>query len=576
MSDPPKKPGSLRDRIAAFENKGTAAPPPPAPRPKPAGGVSWKPRPRSPPPVSNASSDEALEAAKAAGMSAADAKTSIGQGVSLKERMAALQGFNAFGGSAASPPPKPATEKPKWKPPPVVSPPPADDDEKEEIAKPAVVPESESEGDVQEHKPVTEGEPTGEEGEGQAEPDLEEEERQRRAAIAARMARLGGARVGMAPPVFGRKPDIKKPEAPKVADEEHREQESAPAVSPPAVVSPPETASVTSQKSDPTATDYFESKDPEHLSPESAPTPPVRSPAMPVPAGPRRAAPPRKRAPKSPSPAPATVLQEGAVHESPSPLPGAPPAAPEVAAPSIVQAESLGPHGDREPEVAGSQMDALIESVHAADTELAEETKKALADVTPPLVAGPIEIEEPEAEPPAHEDKAQVIAAPGEAVEDAVEDAAAAEAEAEAHEEVAEPTIQAEEHHQQPEEHHLSEQEIAQQEIAQQEKAARRKRIAERLAKAGGVNPLSGPAPPMASPPVSPPLGHSIPASAERRQSLRKDSHGSIGSEKPSSPPLVPTSPKPEVPRRQGSMHSVRSQVSLEHSTRRMSQDGKF
>ena len=36
--------------------------------------------------------------------------------------------------------------------------------------------------------------------------DPEEEERQRRAAIAARMARLGGARVGMGPPVFGKKP----------------------------------------------------------------------------------------------------------------------------------------------------------------------------------------------------------------------------------------------------------------------------------------------------------------------------------------------------------------------------------
>jgi hypothetical protein len=48
--------------------------------------------------------------------------------------------------------------------------------------------------------------------------DPEEEERQRRAAIAARMARLGGARVGMSPPVFGRKPSIKRTETPK--DEE--------------------------------------------------------------------------------------------------------------------------------------------------------------------------------------------------------------------------------------------------------------------------------------------------------------------------------------------------------------------
>ena len=43
---PPKaKPGSLRDRIAAFEKKpDTSAPAPPAPRPKPGGGAA-KPAP---------------------------------------------------------------------------------------------------------------------------------------------------------------------------------------------------------------------------------------------------------------------------------------------------------------------------------------------------------------------------------------------------------------------------------------------------------------------------------------------------------------------------------------------------
>ncbi|KAG1723025.1 uncharacterized protein EDB91DRAFT_185724 [Suillus paluster] len=119
---PPKpKPGSLRDRIAAFENanKGAAPTPGPAPRPKPSTLQSWKPKVPSPP-----QSPEPER--KTAGMSASDAMESIGKGGSLKERMAALQGKGAFGGGAPPPIlPKP-TDKPKWKPPRPVSPP-ADD-----------------------------------------------------------------------------------------------------------------------------------------------------------------------------------------------------------------------------------------------------------------------------------------------------------------------------------------------------------------------------------------------------------------------------------------------------------------
>jgi hypothetical protein len=56
----------------------------------------------------------------------------------------------------------------------------------------------------------------------------EEEERQRRAAIAARMARIGGARVGMAPPVFERKKSVPKPEL-SVEDviSKHKEESTA-------------------------------------------------------------------------------------------------------------------------------------------------------------------------------------------------------------------------------------------------------------------------------------------------------------------------------------------------------------
>jgi hypothetical protein len=52
--------------------------------------------------------------------------------------------------------------------------------------------------------------------------DEEEEERQRRAALAARMAKLGGARIGMGAPVFGRPavpPPSKKPSLPVPAPE---------------------------------------------------------------------------------------------------------------------------------------------------------------------------------------------------------------------------------------------------------------------------------------------------------------------------------------------------------------------
>lgn len=168
------------------------------------------------------------------GMSASDAKESIGLGGSLKDRMAALQGKGAFGGipGTAAIPPKPAVEKPKWKPPPFVSPPvdesegdaPASDTHQSIKSPPPVIQQS-VEDEVHEAESADEptSAPEGEEEVGE-QPDPEEEERQRRAAIAARMARLGGAKVGMSPPVFGRKPSIKRTEAPK--DEEAPAAES--------------------------------------------------------------------------------------------------------------------------------------------------------------------------------------------------------------------------------------------------------------------------------------------------------------------------------------------------------------
>ena len=238
MSDstPPKpKPGSLRDRIAAFEQKPASSPAPPAPRPKPGGLSQWKPRTSSPPESPQPSNRHDNS------MSATDAKESITKGGSLKERMAALQGLGAFGGGpATSPPPKPS-EKPKWKPPPQVAvvPPVTGDDEEDasasEVAdtgsKPMVSPLktpseeilaalSRSPPPANEEPPVTVSDVPGAEEE---EPDPEEEERQRRAAIAARMARLGGARVGMGPPIFGRKPEVKPKPVALAADKAKEE-----------------------------------------------------------------------------------------------------------------------------------------------------------------------------------------------------------------------------------------------------------------------------------------------------------------------------------------------------------------
>ncbi|KAG1718594.1 WD40-repeat-containing domain protein [Suillus paluster] len=180
---------------------------------------------------------------KTAGMSASDAMESIGKGGSLKERMAALQG--------------------------------------------------------------KEDEHEAQQDDAEPEQDPEEEERQRRAAIAARMARLGGARVGMGPPMFARKPAPKKPATPPPQLKQEEEAilpDSAPDVTSPAeALNPPsdvkEEAMIQANNFlDPTRKDSDSSS--LSIADTSSNTTSVRS--MPVPAGPRRAAPPRKKAYKSP------------------------------------------------------------------------------------------------------------------------------------------------------------------------------------------------------------------------------------------------------------------------------------
>jgi myosin tail region-interacting protein MTI1 len=133
MSDPPpapaKKVGSLRDRIAQFEQQSQssapAGPAPGAPAPGRFKAREWKPRPKTPPsPASNANANVSANAGAgfedagsgvtsgegsvigddekprggSGGMSASDAKETIGRaGGSLKERMAALRGQGGFG-----------------------------------------------------------------------------------------------------------------------------------------------------------------------------------------------------------------------------------------------------------------------------------------------------------------------------------------------------------------------------------------------------------------------------------------------------------------------------------------------
>ena len=174
--------------------------------------------------------------------------------------MAALQGKGAFG-APPSVAPKPAFEKPRWKPPPVVHAPVDDGDHpagetstaniaaavERTISPPVAAKPQENivraEGEETASSPpaAVSGEGEGDETAEAGPADPEEEERQRRAAIAARMARLGGARLGMAPPVFGKKPPVRRPtqeeaKVPKAEEEEPKQDISSPEAIKPADV----------------------------------------------------------------------------------------------------------------------------------------------------------------------------------------------------------------------------------------------------------------------------------------------------------------------------------------------------
>ncbi|KAG6877697.1 hypothetical protein C0993_005022 [Termitomyces sp. T159_Od127] len=337
QSPPPRpKPGSLRDRIAAFENSSSSAAPAPAPvpRPKP-GGSSWKPKSQFPstfPSASDVASDK-----KPSSMFASDAKESIQTGGTLKERMAALQNRGAF--SAPAPvAPKPPVEKPKWKPPPVVAPVDKNNDDDSEsshdIDPTKLIPPvrkstlDEKSADEKSEDQFTGSDQAEGEGEEAVVVDPEEEEKQRRAAIAARMARLGGARVGMAP-MFGRPQSVKKSErvdeptmsnqfetpAEQTTDEDASQKATATPLLP---RDQPVTATTSASDEQLIVTSDTVEPPSGPVRKDSGSSPSLsiegksratRSPplSMPVPSVPRRAAPPRRKAPKTPEATPPAV-----------------------------------------------------------------------------------------------------------------------------------------------------------------------------------------------------------------------------------------------------------------------------
>lgn len=259
---------------------------------------------------------------------------------------------------------------------------------------------------------------------------------------------------------------------------------------------------------------------------------------MPVPLPPKRAAPPRKRAARSPAPAQPVVEQES--HESPSSLPAKEDASiaekPEESAAAESAPEAV-PQGDREPKVTESQVEKVVEDVDASQTAKEEEP----ATVSETAAPGLRDIDEPESEFTSADLAAQAQAAPEELTseesshepphkEESVAETIAEKDEPQTEEPSAEPEITAE-----PEE---------------EEEAARRKRIAERLAKSGGLNPFAGGQPPPILRRDSADSARSPPPPA------RRDSQQESGVR---SPPPLPTSPRPEVPERKASVGSVQS-----------------
>lgn len=145
-----------------------------------------------------------------------DTKETIGKRISLKERMAIFQGNDGSGQTNL--PPKPATNKPMWKPPPkpVSSPSLAEDKPPTNIRTVLSSPLLEIESTETPAK-----KPTGFVEQEDARTELNkdpEDEGRRGAVITTRTERLGGVKIGGAPPVVAPKPHIRQHSVPKVEE----------------------------------------------------------------------------------------------------------------------------------------------------------------------------------------------------------------------------------------------------------------------------------------------------------------------------------------------------------------------
>lgn len=278
---------------------------------------------------------------------------------------------------------------------------------------------------------------------------------------------------------------------------------------------------------------------------------------MPVPSVPRRAAPPRKKTPKSPSPAPVTHILDGPVEDSPETLTN-------VKTDAITRSKHEL-QDDRHEEI--GEIDKDVESVPEADKSPAPE-KPAPISLDEAVTESPQpQAEENQAEKETGDDRGThepeiYIGEPEETYESPPVSPALDQKDATPLSPVPiAPAAQAGEL-----EKELIE-EPDEELTEEKEEAARRKRVAEKLGKMGGINPLA-PRPPVASPPaedederedsteyetVEQP-GTSATSTRLASETARRDSKDSAISN-----PSVYESPELEAPTREESTKSVGS-----------------
>ena len=254
---------------------------------------------------------------------------------------------------------------------------------------------------------------------------------------------------------------------------------------------------------------------------------------MPVPQAPKRAAPPRRRAAKSP--APAQRVPETETVESPSPLePAAETAHTEkVEEPNVAVSEAPAAlHGDHELEIAEDHVRDPVEEVADPVDPIAAEEEH---EHEPPSVDEQVLQSEPEHPEPVH------IQEP--VVEAVAEDTADHQGGPQLAQDVEAP-------------------EVAPAEPEEEDEEARRKRIADRIARSGGFNPFAGGMPP-------PPIRRDSTDSARSPQATSPPPPPRRSSQHDNEPRAIPPAGRKESV---GSVHGA--EVEFERSERKYSTDG--